>query len=69
MRKIYTLTSLGPEAHGFQPAQTFTRNELLKVLGTEAPPADAEASTAQGPSVRPGGRLRLIPPERLFVNP
>ena len=60
MGKIYTL-------NGFQPAQTFTRNELLKVLGTEAPPADAEASTAQGPSVRPGGRLRLIPPERLYI--
>ena len=60
MGKIYTLSE--------QPAQTFTRNELLKVSGTEAPPVEAEAAAAQGPSVRPGGRLRRIPPERLFVN-
>ena len=59
MGKLYTLS-------GFQPTQTFTRNELLRVPGTEAPPIEAEAAAAQGPSVRPGGRLRLIPPERLY---
>ena len=58
MGKLYTLNGR---------AETFSRNELLKVPGTEEPPMSAEA--ALGPSVRPGGRLRLIPPERLFVSP
>ena len=56
MGKLYTLNGR---------AETFSRNELLKVPGTEEPLTTA----ARGPSVRPGGRLRLIPPERLFVSP
>jgi hypothetical protein len=59
MGNVYTLNE--------SQNQTYMRNELLRITGPDAPPAEADPQEAVGPLYAHGARrLRRVPPERLI---
>ncbi len=59
MGNVYTLNE--------SQNQSYMRNELLRITGPDAPPAETDPQEAVGPLYAPGARrLRRVPPERLL---